>query len=61
MAALTAARHNAVLRGLYERKIKEGKPFKVAIVCVMRKLFAHIDRVAAKALEKTRPPAAQAL
>jgi len=50
MAALSASQYNAVLKAVYAKKIREGKPFKVAIVCVMRKLFAHMDRVAAKVM-----------
>lgn len=62
MAALSASQFNAVLKVVYERKIKEGKPFKVAIVCIMRKLFVHMDRVAAKVLKDlaATPPLATA-
>jgi len=43
MAAVTAARHNAVLRGFYERLIQAKKPFKVAITAVMRKLLLYLN------------------
>jgi transposase len=38
-AARTAAIHNPVIRSLYQRLRKAGKPFKVAIVACMRKML----------------------
>jgi len=38
MAALVAARHNPVLRPLYQRLRAAGKPAKVALTALMRKL-----------------------
>lgn len=38
MAALVAARHNPILRPLYQRLRNAGKPAKVALVALMRKL-----------------------
>ena len=53
MAALTGMRFNPELRRLHERLAKEaGKPFKVALVAVMRKLFVRMDAVAARARRK---------
>jgi transposase len=43
MAALTAARHNAVIKEFYERLRAKQKPFKVAITACMRKLLAIIN------------------
>jgi transposase len=43
MAALTAARHNAVLKEFYQRLRANNKPFKVAITACMRKLLAIIN------------------
>jgi transposase len=43
MAAVTAARHNPVLRIFYERLISAKKPFKVAITAVMRKLLIYLN------------------
>ena len=43
MAALTAVRHNPVLKAFYERLIAKGKPFKVAIVACMRKLLVILN------------------
>jgi transposase len=39
MCALTAIKYNPVLKSFYERLIANKKPFKVAIVAVMRKLI----------------------
>jgi transposase len=43
MAALTATRHNPVLRGFYRRLRDVGKPAKVALVAVMRKLLTIVN------------------
>jgi transposase len=43
MAAFSAARCNAVLRPFYQRLRAAGKPFKVALVAVMRKLLLHLN------------------
>lgn len=43
MAALTAARHNAVIKQFYERLRANQKPFKVAITACMRKLLSIIN------------------
>lgn len=44
MSALTAGRFNPVLRAFYQRLIAQGKPFKVALTAVMRKLLIHMNR-----------------
>lgn len=43
MAALSAIRHNAVLRDFYRRLRTAGKPAKVALVAVMRKLLTIVN------------------
>lgn len=43
MAALVATRHNATLKGFYQRLRAAGKPPKVALVAVMRKLLTIIN------------------
>jgi len=45
MAAVTAARHNPVLKPFYERLIAAGKPIKVALVAVMRRLVVFANAV----------------
>ena len=43
MATLSATRCNPVIRRFYERLIKQGKPFKVAMVACMRKLLTILN------------------
>jgi transposase len=43
MAALTASRHNPVIKEFYERLCANQKPFKVAITACMRKLLTIIN------------------
>jgi transposase len=43
MAALSAARHNPVLRVFYRRLRDAGKPAKVALVATMRKLLTILN------------------
>lgn len=55
MAAVTAARFNPVLRVFYARLLAAGKPKKVALTAVMRKLLVQLnammrDHLAATAL-----------
>jgi transposase len=43
MAAVSASRFNPVLKLLYQRLIEAKKPFKVAVVAVMRKLLIYLN------------------
>jgi len=43
MAALTAARHNPVIKAFYERWLAAGKMQKVALVACMRKLLTVLN------------------
>ena len=53
MPALSAIAHNPVLHAFYKRlKEEKHKPGHVPHVAVMRKLFIHMDAVAAKALKQ---------
>jgi transposase len=45
MAALTASRSNPVLQPIYQRLIRAGKPFKVAITALMRKLLLYLNHL----------------
>lgn len=47
MAALRCVQSNSVLKTFYQRLIKRGKPFKVAITAVMRKLLCVLNRLIA--------------
>lgn len=44
MSALAAAQHNPVLSVVYQRLIAKGKPGKVALTAVMRKLLIYMNR-----------------
>ena len=46
MAALSALRHNAELRRFYQGLRQRGKPGKVALTAVMRKLLLQLNAVA---------------
>ncbi len=43
MAAMSARRHNSELRVVYERRVQAGRPQKVALVAVMRKLLIRVN------------------
>jgi transposase len=45
MAAVTASTHNPVLRPFYERLIAKGKPPKVALIAVLRRLVVFANAV----------------
>jgi len=45
MAALVAAKHNPVIKALYERLIAAGKAKKVALVACMRKLLLILNNM----------------
>ena len=46
MAALVAAHHNPVLNVFYEKLLAKGKPRKLALAAVMRKLIVLLNRIA---------------
>jgi len=60
MAAISAARHNHVLKPVYKRLRANGKTFKQAITAVMRKLLIHLNALArsVEANGSPRTPAA---
>jgi transposase len=45
MAALTASRSNTILKAFYDRLRAKGKPAKVALTAVMRKLLVLMNRL----------------
>lgn len=45
MAAITAMRHNPVCRALYQRLTAAGKPPKVALVAIMRRLLIILNAI----------------
>lgn len=47
MAALHCVRYNRILQTFYQNLLKRGKPFKVAITAVMRKLLCVLNKLMA--------------
>lgn len=45
MAAVAATQHNPILATFYQRLLAEGKPPKVALVAVMRKMIVVLNRL----------------
>lgn len=45
MAALSASQHNPILRAFYLRLVQKGKPHKVALTAVMRKLIILLNKL----------------
>jgi transposase len=43
MASLVAARFEPTLRDFYQKLVAKGKPKKVALTAVMRKLLIHLN------------------
>jgi transposase len=56
MAALCASRRNPVLAPLYQRLLHAGKPFKLAITAVMRRLLIYMNSTLAQLLQPLPPP-----
>ena len=48
MAALSATKHNPVIRAFYESLLKRGKEKKVALIACMRKLLVFINAMVKK-------------
>jgi transposase len=51
MAALSAIRHNPVVRATYQRLVTRGRPKKVAIIACLRQLLTILN-----AIVRTRSP-----
>lgn len=45
MAAIAASRHNPILRPFYDRLIAKGKPAKLALIAVLRRLVVFANAV----------------
>jgi len=58
MSSLSVVRWNPTLRSFYERLVGKGKPKKVALTAVMRKLLVHMNHQL-KTLASTASAAAQ--
>ena len=53
MAALCATLHNPLLKAFYQKLRAKGKPAKVALTAVMRKLFLHLNSLLKTPLQTT--------
>lgn len=54
MAALVGSRFNPVLKEFYQRLLAKGKPKKLALIAVMRKLLCHLNSLMKRHLNKTK-------
>jgi transposase len=57
MAALTASRVNPVLAPFYQHLVQAGKPFKLALTAVMRRLLIFMNSTLAKLAQPSPTPA----
>ena len=55
-AALSASRHNPVLKEVYERLLKAGKLKKVALTALMRKLLICLNALLRKLADQHPSP-----
>lgn len=60
MAALSASRSNPVLREFYQHLRAKGKPGKVALTAVMRKLVVYMNRQLKAQAAQSNPPTEKA-
>jgi len=51
MAALVASRYNPTLKEFYQRLLSKGKPKKLALIAVMRKLLSHLNSLMKRHLQ----------
>ena len=56
MPALSASRHNPVLKEVYERLLKAGKLKKVALTALMRKLLICLNALLRKLADQHPHP-----
>ena len=61
LAAQSAARHHAGLREFYQGLRARGKPGKVALTAVMRKLVMQMSAIALRGTPWALPPPAHIL
>lgn len=56
MAALVASRYNEHAKAFYSRLVQNGKPKKVALMAVARKLLCHLNSIASAVLKALNEP-----
>lgn len=54
MAALVGSRYNPVLKEFYQRLLAKGKPKKLALIAVMRKLLCHLNSLMKRHLQNPK-------
>jgi transposase len=52
MAALSASRYNPILKEFYQRLQANGKPKKLALIAVMRKLLSYLNLLMKRHLQE---------
>ena len=52
MAALVACRYNPILKEFYQPLLAKGKPKKLALIAVMRKLLCYLNSMMKRHLQK---------
>jgi len=52
MASLSASRYNPILKEFYQRLVANGKPKKLALTAVMRKLLSHLNLLMKRHLQE---------
>jgi transposase len=52
MAALSASRFNPILKEFYQRLLANGKPKKLALIAVMRKLLSYLNSIMKRHLQE---------
>jgi transposase len=52
MAALVASRYNPILKEFYQRLLANGKPKKLALIAVMRKLLSYLNLLMKRHLQE---------
>ena len=52
MAALSASRYNPILKEFYQRLLANGKPKKLALIAVMRKLLSYLNLLMKRHLQE---------
>ncbi len=55
MASLVATRYNPILKEFYDKLVAKGKPKKVALTAVMRKLLIHLNALMKRYLATQNP------
>jgi transposase len=54
MAALSGSRYNPILKEFYQRLLEKGKPKKLALTAVMRKLLCHLNSLMKRHINQTQ-------